>query len=396
MIDVRDRPTAVPDLVQVLSWLALFARSSASKDAEILLLRHEVAVLRRSNPGPRLEWTDRAVLAALARLIPKVLRAHRIVTPGTLLRWHRRLVAARWRQPRAPGRPPTPDDVVRLILRVAAENSWGVVPSRANSAASATGSRPPRSVGSCARIGSNRRPNAATRGDSWRRFLRAQAEGLIAVDFFHVDTVTLKRLYAAFIIEHRSRQVHLLGVTAHPTGAWAAHLARDLAAGLEEAGHRFTHLIRDRDAKFTATLDAIFASIAIEAVLPAPQAPRMNAIAERWIASPSAANAPTGSSSPLSATCTACWRPMSSTTTPVEATKAMGSVSELRRTTETSSLSPPRPTEYGGADASEDSSTSTKPPHETPAQQHWPSFRPGHASRSSRSRSSRSPRRVSE
>jgi putative transposase len=88
-----------------------------------------------------------------------------------------------------------------------------------------------------------------------------------------------------FVIEHRSRQVHLLGVTAHATGAWAAQLARNLATGLEEAGHRFTHLIRDRDAKFTATFDAVFVSIGIQAMLTAPQAPRMNAIAERWIAS---------------------------------------------------------------------------------------------------------------
>jgi transposase InsO family protein len=270
-------------LVQVLSWLALFARSSASKDAEILLLRHEVAVLRRANPTPRLQWTDRAVLAALARLIPKALRAHRIVTPETLLRWHRRLIAAKWRQPKPPGRPPTPDDVVRLILRLAAENStWGVV----------------RIQGELRRLGyriaastvrrilrAHRIPPPTARGDSWQKFLRAQAEGLLAVDFFHVDTVTLNRLYAAFVIEHRSRQVHLLGVTTDPTGSWAAQLARNLAAGLEEAGHRFTHLIRDRDAKFTAIFDAVFASIGIEAVLTAPQAPRMNAIAERWIAS---------------------------------------------------------------------------------------------------------------
>jgi len=130
---------------------------------------------------------------------------------------------------------------VRLILRLAAENSiWGVV----------------RIQGELRRLGhriaastirrilhAHRIPPPTTHGDSWRKFLRAQAEGLLAVDFFHVDTVTLKRLYAAFVIEHRSRQVHLLGVTAHPTGAWAAQLARDLATGLEEAGHRFTHLI---------------------------------------------------------------------------------------------------------------------------------------------------------
>jgi len=115
-------------LVTVLSWFALLARSSSAKDVEILALRHEVAVLRRTNPRPRMSWTDRAVLAALARIMPKGLRVRRIVTPGTLLRWHRRLVAARWRQPRAPGRPPVPDELVALIVRLARENArWGVV-----------------------------------------------------------------------------------------------------------------------------------------------------------------------------------------------------------------------------------------------------------------------------
>jgi len=109
-------------LVTVLSWFALLARSSSAKDVEILALRHEVAVLRRTNPRPRMSWTDRAVLAALTRIMPKALRARRIVTPGTLLRWHQRLVAAKWRQPRPPGRPPVPDELVALILRLAREN----------------------------------------------------------------------------------------------------------------------------------------------------------------------------------------------------------------------------------------------------------------------------------
>ena len=115
-------------LVTVLSWLALLARSSWAKDVEILALRHEVAVLRRATSGPRMSWADRAVLAALARVMPKALRARRIVTPGTLLRWHRRLVAAKWRQPRPPGRPPVPDELVGLVVRLARENTrWGVV-----------------------------------------------------------------------------------------------------------------------------------------------------------------------------------------------------------------------------------------------------------------------------
>ena len=112
-------------LVTVVSWLALLARSSASKDAEIFVLRHEVTVLRRAAPGPRLSWSDRAVLAALARVLPKALRACRIVTPGTLLGWHRRMAAAKRRQPRPQGRPPIPDELAALILRLARENRAG-------------------------------------------------------------------------------------------------------------------------------------------------------------------------------------------------------------------------------------------------------------------------------
>jgi pimeloyl-ACP methyl ester carboxylesterase len=222
-------------LAQVLSWLALLARSSASKDAEILALRHEVPVLRRTDPRPRLDWTDRAVLAALSLLLRKTLRACRIVTPGTLLRWQRRLIARKWRQPTAPGRPPISGEITALIMRLAAENrTWGAV--RIQGELRRLGHRIAAST--IRRILRSRRiPPACRRGDTWRTFLRAQADGLLAVDFFHVDTVTLKRLYAAFVIEHRTRQVHLLGVTNHPTGAWATQLARTLAADLEQAGH---------------------------------------------------------------------------------------------------------------------------------------------------------------
>jgi Integrase core domain/Homeodomain-like domain len=269
-------------LVTVVSWLALLTRSSASKDAEILALRHEVAVLRRATPEPHLSWGDRAVLAALARVLPKALRACRIVTPGTLLRWHRRMAAAKWRQPRAPGRPPVPDELVALILRLARENRrWGVV----------------RIQGELRRLGyrvaastirkilrTHRVPPPVLRDESWRTFLRAHAATLLATDFFHVDCVlTLQRLYVAFVIEIGTRRVHLLGITAHPTSSWATQLARNLAGELEEAGHRFTHLVRDRDARFTAAFDAVFASIGISVLRTAPQAPRMNAYSERFV-----------------------------------------------------------------------------------------------------------------
>jgi putative transposase len=106
----------------LLSWHALSTRSSASKNAEILILRHEVAVLRRGNPRPKIDWTDRAMLAALARILPTALRSHRIVTPGTLLRWHQRMAARKWTQPRAPGRPPLADEVAETIVQLAREN----------------------------------------------------------------------------------------------------------------------------------------------------------------------------------------------------------------------------------------------------------------------------------
>jgi putative transposase len=269
-------------LVTVLSWLALLARSSSAKDVEILALRHEVAVLRRTNPRPRMSWTDRAVLAALTRILPKGLRARRIVTPGTLLRWHRRLVAAKWRQPRPPGRPPVPDELVTLIVRLARENTrWGVV--RIQGELRRLGHRVAAST--IRKILRARRiPPPSGYDGSWCVFLRAHAATLLAADFFHVDcAVTLRRLYVAFVIEHQTRRVHLLGITRHPTTQWATQLARNLADEVEEAGCRFTYLIRDRDAKFTASFDAVFASIGIRTMPTAPQAPRMNAYAERFV-----------------------------------------------------------------------------------------------------------------
>ena len=268
--------------VSILSWLALLARSQASKNAEILVLRHEVAVLRRANPKPKLAWTDRAVLAALSKVLPNALRGHRIVTAGTLLRWHRRLVANKWRQPKAPGRPPISNELVQLIVTMARENrTWGAV----------------RIQGELRRLGhrvaaatirkilrTHRIPPPKQRDDTWRTFLRAQAETLLATDFFHIDcALTLTRLYVAFVIEHSTRQVRLLGITRYPTAAWVTQLARDFTADIEATGHRFTHLIRDRDAKFTAAFDAVFSATGITAITTAPQAPKMNAIAERFV-----------------------------------------------------------------------------------------------------------------
>ena len=222
------------------------------------------------------------MLAALARILPKALRAHRIVTPGTLLRWHQRMVTKKWTQPKAPGRPPLAGELAELIVTLARDNPrWGVV--RVQGELRRLGHRI--GAGTIRKIlQSHRIPPPAARDDRWRTFLRAHAATILAVDFFHIDcAVSLTRLYAAFVIEHGARHVHLLGVTRIPTAAWATQLARELTADLAGTGRGLTHLIRDRDSKFAAAFDAVFTACGIEVVTTAPQAPRMNAIAERFV-----------------------------------------------------------------------------------------------------------------
>ena len=232
--------------VRLAGWMALLARSSASKDAELLVLRQEVAVLRRQHPKPKLDWADRAVLAALARLLAKPLRMTRLVTPDTLLRWHRRLIRWRWTYPRRGGRPPVDPRTVALIGQMARENpGWGYqrIQGELRSLGIRVGASTVRRVLRRLRI-----PPAPQRSRStWRHFLRTQASVMLACDFFHVDcAVTLRRLYVFFVIEVGTRYVHVLGVTAHPDGAWTVQQARNLIMELNERAARFRFLIRDR------------------------------------------------------------------------------------------------------------------------------------------------------
>ncbi len=256
---------------------------TAAKDAEILVLRHQLAVLRRQVTRPRFTWSDRALVALLARLVPRELWGSFLVTPQTILGWHRSLVRRRWTFPHCrPGRPALPNETMELICRLARENPrWGYL----------------RIVGELKKLGVTvsktsvatvlRRhglpPAPRREGPTWSEFLSTQAKGIVATDFFHVDTVLLRRYYVLFVIELERRVVHVLGVTTSPNGPWVTQVARNFAADLEEAGRRFRFLIRDRDTKFTASFDSVFASIGVEIIRTPVRSPRANAYAERFV-----------------------------------------------------------------------------------------------------------------
>jgi putative transposase len=220
----------------LLGCLKVLTRRQASKDAELLVLRHENAILRRQIRRVRYEPGDRLWLAALSRLIPRRRWGEVFaVTPATLLAWHRRLVARKWDQAsrRSPGRPSTTAAIRQLVIRIATENpTWGHrrVQGELVRLGHQIAASPVWQILHDAGIG----PAPRRGGPTWRQFLAAQARGIIAADFVHIDTVLLRRLYALIVIEHGTRRAHLAGVTAHPDGSWTTQAARNFLMDLRQ------------------------------------------------------------------------------------------------------------------------------------------------------------------
>jgi transposase InsO family protein len=269
-------------LRRVLQLAALRFRSEEFKELEIVVLRHELAVLQRQVALLELRPADRVFLAAASRLLPRTSWRSFVVTPTTLLRWHRRLVARRWTHPGRVGRPPIHHELRELVLRLARENPrWGYqrIVGELRELGITVSATTVRELLKKAGLG----PAGKRAGLSWRAFLRAQAHSILAVDFFTVETISLQRLYALFFIELDSRRVHLAGCTTNPSGEWVTQQARQLAWGLAERSTPVRFLIRDRDSKFTRDFDIVFRSDGIEIVRTPVRAPKANAIAERFV-----------------------------------------------------------------------------------------------------------------
>ncbi len=270
-------------LRRLLELLVLLTRSEQRKEAEILLLRHELQVLRRQVARPQLRPADRVVLAAVSQVLPRVRSL--LVEPATLLRWHRELVRRRWSYPAHPqGRPPLLSQARQLALRLAAENpSWGY--KRIHGELKGLGfTLSPSTVWNILRRhGIDPVPRRSRL--RWREFLRQQAAGIVECDFFTVDTVWLRRLYVFFFIELERRRVHIAGITSHPNGAWATEQARNVLATLRDEGKQPRVLIRDRDVKLTKAFDAFLRSEGITVIRTPIAAPRAKAHAERWVGS---------------------------------------------------------------------------------------------------------------
>jgi putative transposase len=265
--------------------LVLPNADDGAKDLEILVLRHQLRVLRRKTGRPKFTARDQVLLAAASRMLPRQRWASSLlVTPQTLLRWHRTLVRRKWTygKERTPGRPPIDPQTAALILRMARDNArWGCV--RICGELRKLGIR----VGATTIRTLLRRhglgPAPRRCGPTWTQFLKAQAEGIVACDFFTVETIWLKTLHVLFFIQLSTRRVVAAGVTAHPNSAWVTQQARNAAMALDDQGVPIRFLLRDHDAKFTRGFDEVFGSEGGQVLRTPIRAPKANAHAERWV-----------------------------------------------------------------------------------------------------------------
>jgi putative transposase len=276
-------------VTNALALLRLLPMSDRDKDAEILVLRHQIMVLERQLGGGRVRFAraDRAWLAALLHPLPRAVmnQLRLVVHPDTVLRWHRDLIArrhARISRPRRVGRPRTIRSIRTLVLRLASENSgWGY--RRIHGELLVLGVKVAASTVWEILKDAGVDPAPDRTSSTWATFLRSQARAIIAADFFETVTLTGARLYVLAVIEHATRRVRVLGVTPHPIAAWVTQTARNLVMDLEDTGCRVRYLIRDRDGKYPALFDTILADAGITVVLSGVRMPRMNSIMERWI-----------------------------------------------------------------------------------------------------------------
>ena len=267
-------------ITRTVSWLRLSRRTETWKTAEILLLRHQLAVLQRRQPRrPDLDWADRALLATLLGVIPKVRRhgLRLLVNPDTILRWHRDIVRRRWAaKPRRgrTGRPATRRNIRALVLRLARENpDWGY--RRIHGELAGLGVKVAASTVWEILKKAGIDPAPRRTGPGWSLFLRSQAEAILACDFFTADLLDGTQVYVLAVIEHATRRIRILGVTLHPTGEWTSQQARNLLMDLGEQAQRVKFMIRDRGSNFTAAFDAVLAGAGIRTVLCNIRTPRM-------------------------------------------------------------------------------------------------------------------------
>ena len=280
-------------LGQVLQLLALRVRSNDFKDLEILILRHELAMLRRRRARPAFTPLDRIFLTAASRLLPRVRWQAFLITPATLMRWHRELIAKRWTYTGLRGRRALRRDVRTLAIRLARENPrWGYqrIAGELKGLGLVVSPTTVRNWLRDAGVG----PVGTRRGMTWREFVRIHRKSLLAVDFFTVETIWLQRLYVLFFIEVGSRRVHFAGCTPTPTAAWTAQQARQLTWNFADRPKPFRFVIRDRDQKFTDSFDEVFRSAECEIIRTPFRAPQANGVAERFVA-PFAQSVSTGS-----------------------------------------------------------------------------------------------------